>query len=186
MTRDLEQTYLARVKLPFDRRTNEIPYDEYLRAMLPTIDNSPTVREWMAGGLVRIGDATNYLVTIAPVPDGFQDTYVQLTGRITSGSVLLDCRITIPGQAIATDISFARLSVAANTQFSLLSNLQSGDVGRYSVARDLVLASGQGIELHTLAAPAVGEDVTFRFLRYREPGPVVNQTEDRGIDITAT
>jgi len=186
MTRDLEQTYLAAVKLPFDRRTNVTPYAEYLNVMVPVLDNSPTVREWQAGGVVRIGDGTNYVVTVAGVPAGFQDTYVQLTGRITSGSVLLDCRIAMPGQAIATDISFARLSVAANTQFNLLSNLQSGDVGRYSVARNLVLGPGMRLELHTLAAPAVAEDATFRFLRYREPGPVINQTEPRDLDITAT
>lgn len=185
MTRTTRDRYLGAVALPFDDKTRVVPYDEYVRFILPTLDLNATVREWQAGTAAHVTPGGAVVsIDLPPVPPGFQDTYTDLTLQCTAAATWFIFR-EIPRIPGGFEQMISRVTLLAAAVRNLIRSSFTGDAAAASYAGDrpLVLGPGQQISMRSQAVIAVGATVTVTFCRYREVGPVIRDTENAAADI---
>lgn len=181
MGRQDENTFLGRVALPFDRLDRVPPYDNYLRTIIPGYNVTPTLREWQSGvaTLVAPGAAV-VLVLLDVVPPGFQDTYLDYTVTVASGTNEGWTLFRDVPSVTGAEIRLGQHSIQTGQGFNFLRAGAWGDTSLPNQAtdRNVVLGPGQRLRSRSTSVVAVGVNITVMFTRWREPGPTVRQDED--------
>lgn len=192
MTRSDRNTFLSQVSLPFNDKDRVVPYDDYLRVLVPTLEQSPTVREWQMGFNRFTGAGAAMQFSIEPVPVGFVDTYTQIVFRNLGpgGAVIIPTMIIIhDGDTLDVITQPSKWSVGIGEEIDLLAGVSNASLtdDLYLYGRNLVVEPGAEVRINSGGvAVAVAQIITLTFVRYREPGPVIRQTESVDAEIVTS